>query len=145
MRRRLVLLAAALLAAFCLHGQEYPEDAREVAAAFMNAYETGDTSAVRYAWFDGKHVLAMGGTPEELRDELLPAELKRNRRNPADPEMLEVTFSEKDRDYKCDVWYAVYSARGKKHTLCLHFVEGRWKVDLSYLWMGDWYDWMPGY
>lgn len=116
-----------------------------MAMAFAAAYERGDTSASQYVWYDGPHVGDMGGTPEELEKELLPAELKKNAKDPAEAKPGEVVFSENDAAYGHDVWYVSYDARGKTHKLCLHKVDGTWKVDLSYLWMGDWYDWMPGY
>lgn len=125
--------------------QAYPDSAKGVAEAFMNAYESGDSLTVDYVFYTSKHVPQMGGTPEELREELLPSELRKNRKKPAKTELLEITFSPADQAYGHDVWYAVYFARDKKHTICLHDIEGKWKVDLAYLWMGDWYDWMPGY
>lgn len=140
MARFLALFFAALLA-LPLSGQE----AREVAVQFATAYESGDPAAACYVFFNGKHVGDMGGTPEELENDLLPEELRKNKKNPATVEMLECVFSPADAAYGCDVWYAVYLARGKKHKLCLYRIDGQWKVDLSYLWMGDWYDWMPGY
>lgn len=123
----------------------YPDSAKGVAVAFMTSYESGDQATENYVFYTSKHVPQMGGTPEELRDELLPSELRKNRKNPANAELLEITFSQADSSYGYDVWYAVYFAREKKHTICLHMIEGKWKVDLAYLWMGDWYDWMPGY
>ncbi len=119
--------------------------ASDVAKAFAIAYEAGDPSAADYVFFTGKHVPEMGGTPEELRDELLPAELRKHRKDPAEVIMEEIRFSPMDNRYGHDVYYVVYLARGTKHTLCLHQIERAWKVDISYLWMGDWYDWMPGY
>lgn len=124
---------------------EYPEKAVDAAQAFAVAYESGDSSAAQYVFYTGKHVPEMGGTPEELEKELLPAELKKNGKNPAEVKVLESRYEQDNTDYGHPVWFVVYDARSKKHTLCLHEIEGKWKVDLSYLWMGDWYDWMPGY
>lgn len=138
-------LSVATVAAASVQQQTYPDSAKGVAVAFMTCYESGDPSTGNYVFYTSKHVPQMGGTPEELRDELLPSELRKNRKNPANAELLEITFSQADSSYGYDVWYAVYFAREKKHTICLHMIEGKWKVDLAYLWMGDWYDWMPGY
>lgn len=137
------LISAFIFAIFSLSavGQE----AKDIAKMFATAYELGDSTTFRYVFFTGKHVSDMGGTPEELEKELLPAELSKNRKNPAEVTSLELSFSQLDSVYGHDVWYASYLARGKKHKICLHNIDGNWKVDLSYLWMGDWYDWMPGY
>ena len=120
-------------------------EARHVAERFSIAYEQGDPSAVDYVFYTSRHVSEMGGTPEELEEELLPAELRKHRKEPAKVEMIDIRYSPSDPDYGKDVYYAVYLARGSKHTLCLHKIDGIWKVDIAYLWMGDWYDWMPGY
>lgn len=137
------LISAFIFAIFSLSavGQE----AKDIAKMFATAYERGDSTTFRYVFFTGKHVSDMGGIPEELEKELLPAELSKNRKNPAEVTSLELSFSQLDSVYGHDVWYASYLARGKKHKICLHNIDGSWKVDISYLWMGDWYDWMPGY
>lgn len=139
------ILLAIFLALGLLADPGYPEKAEEVAEAFAKAYEKGDDSTPQYVFYTGKHVPEMGGTPEELEKELLPAELKKNRKKPAEVTMLESRYDPENKDYGHPVWFVVYNARDKKHTLCLHNIDGQWKVDLSYLWMGDWYDWMPGY
>lgn len=135
-----------ILAVTLLNAREDGErDIRGIALAFANAYEKGDSSVFGYVFFDGPHVGDMGGTPEELRDELLPAELRKNSAAPASVALKSVEFSPENEKYGHDVYFVTYSARGKDHKICLHRIDGNWKVDLSYLWMGDWYDWMPGY
>ena len=86
-----------------------------------------------------------GAFPQELENELLPEELKKHRNNPANGDGISLLFSESDQTYGEDTYYVTYTSRSKKHKFTMFCVEGKWKVDISYLWMGDWYDWMPGY
>lgn len=135
-----------LLAALALSSAVQDDTpAREVAVAFAQAYEAGEPRAAEYVFYTSRHGPEMGATPEELKDELLPDQLRKNRRNPAECRLLEINFSPSDEVYGEDIYFAVYVARGNKHSLCLRRIDGVWKVDIAYLWMGDWYDWMPGY
>lgn len=118
--------------------------ARKTVECFIRSYESGDKTATLYVYYTGPHVNDMGGTPEELEKELLPAELSKNRKNPAEATLKSLRY-EAESKYKEPVFYAEYLSRNKIHSLCLHKIDGNWKVDLSFLWMGDWYDWMPGY
>ena len=125
--------------------KDYPSTSREVAEKFITCYESGDLLTANYVLFDGKHVQDMGGTPQELEKELLPEELNKNRKNPAKADAVTLVFSQNDKTYGEDTYYVTYMSRGKKHKFTMFLIEGKWKVDISYLWMGDWYDWMPGY
>jgi hypothetical protein len=145
MKRLLVLVLTMI--PFLAFGQEtdYPDTAEEVARRFAVLYESGNDSTALYVTYHGKHVNDMGETVEAIEKELLPEELKKNRKNPASVVGLTVTFSQSDPTYKQDTYYASYQSRNKPHKFALFLVDGHWKVDLSYLWMGDWFDWMPGF
>lgn len=145
MKRLLVLVLTMI--PFLAFGQEtdYPDTAEEVARRFAVLYESGNDSTALYVTYHGKHVNDMGETVEAIEKELLPEELKKNRKNPASVVGLTVTFSQSDPTYKQDAYYASYQSRNKPHKFALFLVDGHWKVDLSYLWMGDWFDWMPGF
>ena len=145
-----LLFLISLMSPFSAQMQEtehkgYPSTAQEVAEQFITCYESGDVLTSTYVLFDGKHVKDMGGTAQELEKELLPEELKKHRKNPAKGDGISLIFSEADQTYGEDTYYVTYTSRGKKHKFTMFSVEGKWKVDISYLWMGDWYDWMPGY
>ena len=126
-------------------GTDYPMKPEAVADKFVICYENGDLATANYVLFAGKHVQDMGGTPQELEKELLPEELNKNRKNPAKADAVTLVFSQNDKTYGEDTYYVTYMSRGKKHKFTMFLIEGKWKVDISYLWMGDWYDWMPGY
>lgn len=143
-----LLISLFLIYPFLVFGQDnadYPKSAEEVARRFAMYYESGNDSTSLYVLYEGKHLNDMGETAEAIEKELLPEELKKNRKSPASVEGLTVTFSASDEKYGQDIYYASYNARNKPHKFALFLVEGCWKVDLSYLWMGDWLDWMPGF
>lgn len=126
-------------------GQEtsYPEKAEEVANRFAVYYENGNDSTALYVLYQGKHLNDIGETALTIEKELLPEELRKNRKNPASVTGLDVSFSENDSTYQQDTYYVRYQSRNKPHKFTMFLIDDKWKVDLSYLWMGDWYDWMP--
>lgn len=143
MKRVIIIVSVVIpLLAF---GQEkdYPKTADEVAERFAACYESGNDSTALYVLYQGKHLNDMGETAQTIEKELLPEELRKNRNNPSSVTGLDVSFSKNDDTYHQDIYYVTYTARNKPHKFTMFLVNGRWKVDLSYLWMGDWYDWMP--
>ena len=94
MKRLLVLVLTMI--PFLAFGQEtdYPDTAEEVARRFAVLYESGNDSTALYVTYHGKHVNDMGETVEAIEKELLPEELKKNRKNPASVVGLTVTFSQ---------------------------------------------------
>ena len=143
MRKFLILICMAF--PFLASGQEtdYPATPDEVAQRFAAHYEAGEQAAALYVLYEGKHLNDLGTTAGEIEKELLPEELKKHAKLPAVPESLKLTFSASDETYGQDTYYVSYISRGKPHKFTMFLVDGRWKADLSYLWMGDWYDWMP--
>lgn len=143
MMKKILLLLLVIPFLASAHETEYPSTPAEVALKFTTYYECGSVEAARFVLYSGKHLNDMGVTAEEIEKELLPEELKKNRKIPANHESLNLIFSASDSTYGQDTYYVTYTSRNKPHKFTMFLVNGHWKVDLSYLWMGDWYDWMP--
>ena len=121
------------------------KSAEEVARAFAELYEKGDPAVGGHVLYAGKHVREIGASESEIKDRLLPAELKKHAAAPGKVEAGSGTLVKKDPEYGQDTYYYTYTARGRNHKVALLRTAAGWKADISYLWMGDWYDWMPGF
>lgn len=143
MKRLVLMLLSVALVTSCYSQQPQVEIAGS-AKNFLELYNTGDIAAAKYVNFNGIYLVDIAMTEEIAKSKFseMLAEAKGNETPSVEVTEIrlvddgrEVGLRESDR-----IAYVYCKVNGTTEVLLFYQVDGKWKIDITFKWLNDWFD-----